>query len=123
VTSSATAAHPFIQQGSVRVIGIGAQQRQPGELANVPTMREQGIEARTVTNWRGIFAPPGITPAQVAYWDQTVAKLVAAGDWKKMLDENNTEGYFLPSREFAKFLHTEYAVSRATLTDLGFAKQ
>ncbi len=64
VASSATAAQPFVQQGSVRMIGIGAPQRQPGELANVPTMREQGIDGRTVTNWRGIFAPRGITSAQ-----------------------------------------------------------
>jgi putative tricarboxylic transport membrane protein len=123
VTSSATAAHPFIQQGSVRVIGIGAQQRQPGELANVPTMREQGIETRMTTNWRGIFAPPGITAPQVAYWDEAMAKLVSTTDWKKMLDDNNTEGQFLRSREFVKFLQSEYAISRATLTDLGFAKQ
>jgi putative tricarboxylic transport membrane protein len=123
VTSSATAAHPFIQQGSVRVIGIGAQQRQPGELANVPTMREQGIDTRMTTNWRGIFAPPGITAPQVTYWDETMAKLVSANDWKKMLDDNNTEGQFLRSREFVKFLHSEYAISRATLTDLGFARQ
>ena len=123
VTSSATAAHPFIQQGSVRVIGIGAPQRQPGELANVPTMREQGIETRMTTNWRGIFAPPGITVPQVAYWDEAMARLVATNDWKKMLDDNNTEGQFLRSREFVKFLQSEYAISRSTLTDLGFARQ
>jgi putative tricarboxylic transport membrane protein len=123
VTSSATAAHPFIQQGSVRVIGIGAQQRQPGELSSVPTMREQGIETRMTTNWRGVFGPPGITAPQLAYWDDAMAKLVATSDWKKMLDDNNTEGHFLRSRDFVKFLQAEYAVSRTTLTDLGFAKQ
>lgn len=123
VTSSATAAHPFLQQGSVRVIGIGAQQRQPGELANVPTMREQGIDTRMTTNWRGVFAPPGLTSPQVAYWDDAMAKLVATNDWKKMLDDNNTEGQFLRSREFVKFLQSEYAISRATLTELGFARQ
>lgn len=123
VASSATAAQPFVQQGTVRIIGIGAQQRQPGELANVPTMREQGIEARTVTNWRGIFAPPGITAPQVAYWDEAFAKIVAADEWKKLLDQNSTEGHYLRSRDFSKFLDSEYAVSRAVLTDLGYAKQ
>lgn len=123
VASSATAAHPFLQQGNVRLIGISAQQRQPGELANVSTMREQGIDARMTTNWRGVFAPPGVTAPQAAYWDDAFAKLVASADWKKMLDDNSTEGQFLRSREFASFLQAEYAVSRATLTDLGFAKQ
>jgi putative tricarboxylic transport membrane protein len=123
VASSATAAQPFVQQGTVRIIGIGAQQRQPGELATVPTMREQGIEARTVTNWRGIFAPPGITAPQVAYWDEAFARIVAADEWKKLLDQNSTEGHYLRSRDFSKFLDSEYAVSRAVLTDLGYAKQ
>jgi putative tricarboxylic transport membrane protein len=123
VASSATAAQPFVQQGTVRIIGIAAQQRQPGELANVPTMREQGIEGRSVTNWRGIFAPPGITAAQAAYWDDAFAKLVVTDDWKKVLDQNSTDGHFLRSREFAKFLEAEYAISRTILTELGYAKQ
>ena len=122
VASSATAAHPFLQQGSVRVIGITAQQRQSGDFAAVPTMREQGIDAR-VSNWRGVFAPPGIAPQQAAYWDDTFAKLVASQEWTHMVEQNNTEGHFLRSREFAKFLEGQYAFSKAVLTELGFAKQ
>jgi len=121
VASSATAAQPFVQQGTVRIIGIGAPQRQPGPLANVPTMKEQGIDGRSVTNWRGIFAPKGITPQQVTYWDDVFAKIVADDDWKKPLDQNNLARFHLHSREFAKFLETEYSVSRAILTELGFA--
>ena len=86
-------------------------------------MKEQGIQGRTVTNWRGIFAPPGITVAQVAYWDDAFAKLVVSDDWKKLIDQNATDGHHLRSKDFAKFLETEYAVSKATLTELGFAKQ
>ena len=82
VASSATAAQPFVQQGSVRILGIGAPQRQPGDLAKVPTMKEQGVDARPVTNWRGIFTPSGITPGQVAYWDVVFANIVATDDWK-----------------------------------------
>jgi putative tricarboxylic transport membrane protein len=123
VASSATAAQPFLQQGTVRIIGIGAPQRQLGELANVPTLIEQGIKSRMVTNWRGVFAPPGITAAQTTYWDGVFAKLAATDDWKKLLDQNNSASAYLGSRDFTKFLDTEYAVSRAVLTELGFAKQ
>jgi putative tricarboxylic transport membrane protein len=123
VASSATAAQPFVQQGSVRMIGIGAPQRQPGELANVPTMREQGIEGRSVTNWRGIFAPAGITAAQTAYWDEVFTKLVGTDEWKKALDQGNTGRLHLRSADFVKFLEGEYAISRSILTELGYAKQ
>ena len=122
VASSATAAQPFLQQGSVRVIGITAHERQAGDFAGVPTMREQGIDPR-VSNWRGVFAPPGITAPQAAYWDDVFAKLVVTDEWKKMVDQNATEGQFLRSREFAKFLDAQYAFSKALLTELGFAKQ
>jgi putative tricarboxylic transport membrane protein len=123
VASSATAAQPFVQQGSVRIIGIGAPQRQPGELANVPTIREQGIDVRAVTNWRGVFMPGGVTGAQTAYWDDVFAKIVATDEWKKILDQNNSAPHHLRHAEFVKFLDTEYAASRAILTELGFAKQ
>ena len=122
VASSATAAQPFVQQGTVRILGIGAPQRQPGELANVPTMKEQGVDTRPVTNWRGVFTPGGITPAQVAYWDDVFAKVVATDEWKKILDQNNSAPHHLRHADFVKFLDTEYAASRAILTELGFAK-
>ena len=123
VASSATAAQPFVQQGAVRILGIGAPQRQAGDLANVPTMKEQGIDGRTVTNWRGIFAPPGISTAQITYWDDAFAKLVVSDDWKKLIDQNSTDGHHLRSRDFAKFLDSEYTVSKTILTELGYAKQ
>jgi putative tricarboxylic transport membrane protein len=123
VASSATAASPFVQQGTVRIIGINAPQRQSGELANVATMREQGIPGRSVTNWRGVFGPNGLTAAQRAYWDEVFAKVVATDDWKRPIEQNSSEGHFLRSGDFVKFLAAEYAVSRAILTDLGFAKQ
>lgn len=122
VASSATAAFPFVQQGTARIIGIGAPERQPGPLAQVPTLREQGVESMLSTNWRGIFCAPGTSPAQAEYWDETITKMVATDDWKKPLDQNNLARHHLRSREFAKFLAAEYAVSKAVLTELGYAK-
>ncbi len=48
---------------------------------------------------------------------------MATDDWKKPLDQNNAGRSHLRSAEFVKFLETEYAVSRAILTELGYAKQ
>jgi putative tricarboxylic transport membrane protein len=123
VASSATAAHPFVQQGTIRVLGIGAQQRQSGELAHVPTMLEQGIKGRSVTNWRGIFAPHGVSAAQAAFWDESFAKLVESVEWTTWIQQNNMAHTYLRGSEFAKFLDREYAVSRSVLTELGYAKQ
>lgn len=122
VASSATAAFPWVQTGQARMLAIAAPERQAGALANVPTLREQGIDVAGVTNWRGIFGPKGLTAAPIAFWEDALAKLVATEEWKKPLDQNNLGRHFLRSKDFAKFLETEYIASRAALTDLGFAK-
>jgi putative tricarboxylic transport membrane protein len=123
VASSASAAYPFVQQGTARILAIAAPERQSGPLAQVPTLREAGIEIAGVTNWRGVFGAPGLTPAQSAFWEDAFAKIVATEDWKKPLEQSNLGRYFLRGREFSKFLETEYAASKAVLTELGYAKQ
>lgn len=122
VASSATAAHPFVQQGSVRILAIGAPQRQPGWLAEVPTIREEGIQAPLVTNWRGIFGAPGLSAAQIAFWDDTFTKMAGTDDWNKKAEQNGLTRHFLASRDFTRFLATEYQTTKTVLTDLGYAK-
>lgn len=123
VASSATAAIPFLQQGTARVLAIGAPQRQPGAVAQVPTFREEGVDVPLTTNWRGIFGAPGLAAAQTAYWEDTFAKMAASDEWKKPLDPNDVGRVFLGGRDFAKFLETEYQTSKTVLSGLGYAKQ
>jgi putative tricarboxylic transport membrane protein len=123
VASSASAALPFLQQGSVRILAIGAPQRQPGLLAQVPTFKEAGVEVPLTTNWRGVFGAPGITAAQTAFWEDAFAKMVQTEEWKKPLDPNELGRFFLGGRDFRKFLESEYQVSKTVLTDLGYAKK
>ena len=122
VASSATAAIPFMQQGTARILAIGAPQRQPGPLAQVPTFHEEGIDAPLTTNWRGIFGAPGLSASQIAYWDDAFARMAASDEWKKPLGPNDVGRVFLRSRDFAKFLETEYQTSKTVLADLGYAK-
>lgn len=123
VASSATAARPFVEQGTARILGIGAPQRQPGPLAEVPTLKEQGLDLPLTTNWRGVFGAPGIAQPQVAFWEEAFAKMVATEDWKQAVEKMRLTGKFLRGPEFARFLDAEYQVSRSVLTDLGYAKQ
>jgi putative tricarboxylic transport membrane protein len=123
VASSASAAMPFLQQGTARVLAIAAPQRQPGPIANVPTLREEGIDVPLTTNWRGVFGAPGLTAAHTVFWEDAFTKMAASDDWTKMLEQNNHSQHFLAGSNFRKFLETEYQVSKAVLTELGYAKQ
>lgn len=107
--------------GTARIIAVGAPRRMAGALAEVPTLRESGINI-TTSNWRAIIGPKGLGAAQIAYWESVLAKAVASEEWKKQLETDHWEGNFLDSREFGRFLDAEYAEIRAVMTDLGLAK-
>jgi putative tricarboxylic transport membrane protein len=109
---------PHLQSGAARVLGISATQRQTGILAAVPTFREQGIEA-TYYAWRGFVAPGGVTPAQVAFWDQAFAQMVKSEVWKNDLERNAWAEDFRPSAETRKHLAEEYEMLAKTLAELG----
>ncbi len=122
VVSSVSAALPQVQAGNARMLGVTAPQRVGGSVANVPTMREQGIDAMGISNWRGIFGAKGLTAAQIAFWEEVIGKAATTDDWKKQLDTNNLASRFMRSREFAKYLEVEYGATRAAMADAGLIK-
>jgi len=125
VVSSVSAALPQVQAGNARMIGVTSPQRiggTSGAVASVPTMREQGIDAPGIANWRGLFGAKGITAAQIAYWEEAISKYSTTDDWKKQLATNNLETRFMRSREFAKYLDAEYNATRAAMADVGLIK-
>jgi putative tricarboxylic transport membrane protein len=119
-----TTAAPVAQlkAGNVRILAVAAPRRMEGILANVPTLREQGINV-VFSNWRGIVAPKGITPAQVAYWEGVFAKLVQLDDFKRDVERNLWVINFRNSAGMSQFLKAEHEELRALLGDLGMAKR
>ena len=122
VASSVTTAMTQAGTGSARIIGIAASQRMGGALAGVPTFKEQGIGS-WVSNWRAIMGPKAMTPAQIAFWEEALAKVAATDEWKRQTEAHEWGGHFLRSREFAKYLESEYAATRGMMAELGLAKQ
>jgi putative tricarboxylic transport membrane protein len=122
MVSSTSAALPQVQAGNARMLAVAAPQRGTGSLANVPTMREQGIEATGISNWRIIFGAKGINAAQAAFWEDALAKVVAAPAWKQQLSDNNLESKFMRGRDLPKWLDAEYAATRTVMTDVGLVK-
>jgi putative tricarboxylic transport membrane protein len=111
-----------VQAGQVRVLAVAAAQRMGGAFAHVPTFREQGINTTGIAAWRGFHGPRPLTPAQIAFWDDALAKMAEAAEWKKNLEEGDLTQQFLRSREFAQYLEGEYATTRAAMADIGLVK-
>jgi len=109
---------PHIQSGKARAIGISAPQRQAGVQAALPTLKEQGIDA-IFFSWRGFVAPKGLTPAQIAFWDQAFAKAVQGEDWKQDVETNAWAEDFMGNAATRKHLDSEYELLKGMLGDLG----
>jgi putative tricarboxylic transport membrane protein len=121
VSSAVATAVGQMRDGKARIISVSAPQRMGGDLAQVPTLREQGYDV-SLSNWRAIIGPRGLSAAQVAYWEQVLEKVVATDEWKAVLEKQFWNGNFLRSREFGKYMEHEYAQTKAIMTELGLAK-
>jgi putative tricarboxylic transport membrane protein len=121
MAASASLVLPHVRSGALRIIAVTAPKRLTGELASVPTFKEQGIDA-VVDNFRLLIGPSGLNATQLAYWDQIMGKLVQADEWKKDLESNLYENTYMNSREVRKYLDAEYAELKVLLTVMGMAR-
>jgi hypothetical protein len=121
VPITAAFAASMLRQGQVRLLAVAAPSRMPGVLAEVPTWREQGFDA-VVSNWRAIIGPKGMPEAQIAYWEESLRRLVESEEWKKELETNFWTTEYLRGAETRKFLERDNAELRAFLVELGLAK-
>ncbi|HEY8541809.1 MAG TPA: tripartite tricarboxylate transporter substrate-binding protein, partial [Pseudothermotoga sp.] len=110
-----------LQTGAVKVLAITAPQRVGGILANVPTLREEGIDAEFI-NWRGLFGAPEMPEYAVKYWVDTLNKMVQTPEWDKMVNKYNWTKAFMPSEEFAQYLAKVNEDYKIVLKEIGLYK-
>lgn len=110
-----------LESGQLRIIGITSRLRLRGNLANVPTWKEQGGDVEFSAS-RFILGAPGLTSAQLAYWDAAFAKLVATDEWRKALESDHLVGNYLRSVDAARYLEKQEVQLKGALVDTGLAK-
>jgi putative tricarboxylic transport membrane protein len=120
--SSAAGSTPPVVAGQLRMLAIAAPKRRPGAISHVPTLIESGINAPVLDTWRAVFGAKGITPAQIAFWEDALAKAFTGEEWKAWMTKNDVTAPPLKGAELSKYLEGQYQHTRAVLTDLGLAK-
>lgn len=121
VASAVGTAVGQMRDGKTRIISVSAPQRMDGDLAAVPTLREQGYDV-SLSNWRALVGPKGLSAAQVGYWEDVLTRVVATEAWKAILARYFWDGNFLRSREFGRYMESEYVQIKTIMTELGLAK-
>ena len=109
------------QAGKIRLLAVAGPRRLPGELANVPTLREQGINSDANVFYT-LFASKGVDAAQVAYWDQAITAVMQSEQIKKDAELNRWTIDIIGHRELPAFLEREQENYRRALADIDLTK-
>ncbi len=107
-----------IKSGKMIALATSGRNRIPG--TNVPTMSELGMNV-VMTNWRGIFAAPGISPAQRAQLMDFVGRVVASNEWKTELSTRKWDDAYLTEAPFQRELNWDIERVGVLMKDLGLA--
>ena len=107
-----------IRAGNMRVLAQVTEKRLPA-FPNVPTLKEAGFNVTPVPQVRGIVAPPGIPPENVAYWEGVFKKLTQTESWKKFLADNQFEDGFQGAADLTKFYDEFSGQMRDILKEAG----
>lgn len=113
---------PLIDAGQLRAIAVTGPRRLGGKLANVPTWAELGYPSATTIAWRGILAPPDITPAQIAHWEGVIRRVIESKEFREVAERQLFEIDFKGAAEARKYMESEYARKKQVMTAIGIAK-
>jgi len=120
ITSVSTSV-PHVTSGQMRVIAISSSQRLGGIMATVPTWQELGYQSSG--SWKAVMAPKGITPAQIAFWEEVMRKSAASDEIRQYAEQNQWLLEFKGAAETKKWLDEEYAALKVIMTELGLVRQ
>ncbi|MGH3087723.1 MAG: tripartite tricarboxylate transporter substrate binding protein [Rubrobacteraceae bacterium] len=103
-----------LEAGDMRAVVAFAEERYEGDLlGDVPTAVEEGVEV-TFTQYRGLFAPGGITPEERSYWNDALIEWTETEDYAGYIEDNYLISVIRSGEEFEEFLR-EY---ETTLEDV-----
>ncbi|MRX31960.1 tripartite tricarboxylate transporter substrate-binding protein [Aminobacter sp. NyZ550] len=85
--------------GKVRVLAVMAPERLPGDLSEVPTAKEQGIDIEWPV-WRGYYVGKDVSDADYQWWADALKKLSATPEFVKEREARGLYEYTLIGADF-----------------------
>jgi tripartite-type tricarboxylate transporter receptor subunit TctC len=101
-------APPFIRDGKLRALGVGAAARSPA-LPDVPTVSEAGVPAYEVANWIGLVAPAGTPQPIIDKLSREIAAIQDAPEVKQQFASEGAEVVRMSPAAFGTYVATETA--------------
>ncbi|MBX6746207.1 MAG: tripartite tricarboxylate transporter substrate binding protein [Acetobacteraceae bacterium] len=106
-----------IKAGRMRALATTGETRSD---PNIPTLKESGVDV-VMTNWRGVFAPPGLRPDAREKLVALMTEIHALPAWQEMLKTRDWQDAFLTGPALEAFLQRDRAQTEAVLKEVGLA--
>jgi len=120
-TGQLTDAMPHMAAGTMRLIGVASQQRL-APLADVPTMKEQGLDMHVATG-RSFAAPAGIPKEAAAFLENVFEKVYKSAGWQDYMVRNLMEPVYMNGAEYGRYLVARQPEFTRFITDLGLSSK
>jgi putative tricarboxylic transport membrane protein len=120
ITSVSTSV-PHVTGGQMRAIAVSSTKRLGGVMASVPTWQELGYPSSG--SWKGIIAPKGLTPAQIAFWEEVMRRTAQSDEILQYAEKNLWLVEFKGAADTRKWLDDEAAALKVIMTELGLVRQ
>lgn len=105
-----------IEAGNLRALAISSEERLEG--SDVPTFMEQGVDV-SMSNWRGLVAPPGITDEARDELLVIIEELRNTQEWQDAVKRNSWIDTYQTGEEFQAFLDEEVETAHQVVKELG----
>ncbi|MGY4876924.1 Bug family tripartite tricarboxylate transporter substrate binding protein [Vreelandella aquamarina] len=117
-TGDITEAQGFMESGDLRVLAVLSEERLPGDLAEIPTAREQGIDALG-PNWRGFYMPADVSEDAQAYWTDAMDTIYQSEEWQSVMAQNGLMPFHMTAGEFEDFVLNQIKDIEQLSKDIG----
>jgi putative tricarboxylic transport membrane protein len=121
-TGDASEAKGFVDSGDIRVLAVLAPERLEGSFSSFPTAKEQGIDA-VGANWRGFYAPGGMSDEAYKYWVDAVGKVYDSREWKATMATNGIAPLDKRGDQFQAFVKESVEEIQAISREIGILKK
>lgn len=117
-TGDVSEAQGFMESGDLRVLAVLAEERLPGKYSDIPTAREQGIDALG-PNWRGFYMPADISDEAKQYWTNAMDTIYESEEWKSVMEQNGLMPFHMSAGQFENFVKSQIRSIEDLSKDIG----
>jgi putative tricarboxylic transport membrane protein len=111
----------FIDSGDVRALAVLSDERLPGDLADIPTAKEQGFDV-VAPNWRGFYVGGEVPDDAFDFWAGSLKTVYDSAEWQDIMVQNGLMPFFKAGPDFQGFVDAQVADIRALSQEIGIIK-